>query len=96
MIKKLILLWSVFGVFILNAQEYFPKNDGVNSKNTNFTAFTNAKIFITPSKSINEGTLLIQDGNVINVGKTVAIPKNTVIIDLKNKKVKTLSFIIRV
>ena len=62
MIKKLILLWSVFGVFILNAQEYFPKNDGVNSKNTNFTAFTNAKIFITPSKSINEGTLLIQDG----------------------------------
>ena len=85
MIKKLILLWSVFGVFILNAQEYFPKNDGVNSKNTNFTAFTNAKIFITPSKSINEGTLLIQDGNVINVGKTVAIPKNTVIIDLKGK-----------
>ena len=87
MIKKLILLWSVFGVFILNAQEYFPKNDGVNSKNTNFTAFTNAKIFITPSKSINEGTLLIQDGNVINVGKTVAIPKNTVIIDLKGKSI---------
>ena len=87
MIKKLILLWSVFGVFILNAQEYFPKNDGVNSKNTNFTAFTNAKIFITPSKSINEGTLLIQDGNVINVGKTVAIPKNTVIIDLKDKSI---------
>ena len=87
MIKKLILLWSVFGVFILNAQEYFPKNDGVNSKNTNFTAFTNAKIFITPSISINEGTLLIQDGNVINVGKTVAIPKNTVIIDLKGKSI---------
>ena len=87
MIKKLILLWSVFGVFILNAQEYFPKNDGVNSKNTNFTAFTNAKIFITPSISINEGTLLIQDGNVINVGKTVAIPKNTVIIDLKDKSI---------
>ncbi|MDC0630039.1 amidohydrolase family protein [Flavobacteriaceae bacterium] len=81
------LLWSVFGVFILNAQEYFPKNDGVNSKNTNFTAFTNAKIFITPSISINEGTLLIQDGNVINVGKTVAIPKNTVIIDLKDKSI---------
>ena len=87
MIKKLILLWSVFGVFILNAQEYFPKNDGVNSKNTNFTAFTNAKIFITPSKSINEGTLLIQDGNVVNVGKTVAIPKNTLIIDLKGKSI---------
>ena len=45
------------------------------------------KIFITPSKSINEGTLLIQDGNVINVGKTVAIPKNTVIIDLKGKSI---------
>ena len=88
MIKKLILLWSVFGVFILNAQEYFPKNDGVNSKNTNFTAITNAKIFITPSKSINEGTLLIQEGNVINVGNNCCeFPKNTVIIDLKGKSI---------
>ena len=60
--KKLIILWSFFGAFTLFAQDYFPKNDGVKSKNTNFTAITNAKIFITPSESIENGTLLIQQG----------------------------------
>ncbi|MDC1539968.1 amidohydrolase family protein [Flavobacteriaceae bacterium] len=87
MIKRLIFLWSVFGAFTVFAQDYFPKNDGVNSKNTNFTAFTNAKIFVTPSKSIQNGTLLIQNGKVINVGNTLVIPKNTVIIDLKGKSI---------
>ena len=87
MIKRLIFLWSVFGAFTVFAQDYFPKNDGVKSKNTNFTAFTNAKIFVTPSKSIQNGTLLIQNGKVINVGNTLVIPKNTVIIDLKGKSI---------
>jgi len=57
--KKLIFLWSLFGVFSVFAQDYFPKNDGVKSKNTNFTAITNAKIFITPTQHIENGTLLI-------------------------------------
>jgi len=87
MIKRLILLCSLLGAFTVFAQDYFPKNDGVKSKNTNFTAFTNAKIFVTPSKSIQNGTLLIQDGKVINVGTTLIIPKNTVIIDLKGKSI---------
>ena len=85
--KKLILLWSFFGAFALSAQDYFPKNDGVKSKNTNFTAITNAKIFITPSESIENGTLLIQEGKVINVGANVVLPKNTVIIDIKGKSI---------
>ena len=87
MIKRLILLCSLLGAFTVFAQDYFPKNDGVKSKNTNFTAFTNAKIFVTPSKSIQNSTLLIQDGKVINVGTTLIIPKNTVIIDLKGKSI---------
>ena len=40
------LLWC--GASVL-AQDYFPENDGVKSKNNNYTAFTNAKIFVTPS-----------------------------------------------
>ncbi|MDB9874424.1 amidohydrolase family protein, partial [Flavobacteriaceae bacterium] len=57
------------------------------SKNTNFTAITNAKIFITPSESIENGTLLIQEGKVVNVGTNVDLPKNTVIIDVKGKSI---------
>jgi len=67
------------------AQDYFPKNSGVKSKNNNFTAFTHAKIHVTPTQIISDGTLLIQNGKVIQVGKSVSIPKNTVVIDLKGK-----------
>ena len=86
--KKLIfLLWSFFGTFALSAQDYFPKNDGVKSKNTNFTAITNAKIFITPSESIENGTLLIQEGKVVNIGNSIELPENTIIIDIKGKSI---------
>ena len=45
------------------------------------------KSFITPSESIENGTLLIQEGKVINVGANVVLPKNTVIIDIKGKSI---------
>jgi imidazolonepropionase-like amidohydrolase len=69
------------------AQEYFPKNDGVKSKNTNFTAFTNAKIYVTPTQVIDKGTLLIHDGKVVASGTSVNIPKNAVVIDVLGKSI---------
>jgi len=71
----------------LSAQDYFPKNDGVKAKNNNYTAFTNAKIYVTPTQVIDGGTLLIQNGKVIQVGKAVTIPQNTVQVDLSGKSV---------
>jgi len=59
----------------LSAQEHFPENDGVKSKNNNFTAFTNAKIYSTPTLVIDGGTLLIQNGKVVQVGKSVRLPR---------------------
>lgn len=69
----------------LMSQEYFPKNDGVKAKNNNYTAFTNAKIYVTPTQIIDKGTLLIHDGKVVQAGKTVTIPSNAVIVDLQGK-----------
>jgi len=83
----IVLLCSLFCFTSLLAQEYFPKNDGVKSDNTNYTAFTNAKIFVTPTQIIKKGTLLIKDGKVVNVGTTVNIPKNALTIDLSGKSV---------
>ena len=71
----------------LFAQEYFPKNDGVKSKDNNYTAFTNAKIYVTPTQIINGGTLLIQHGKVVQAGKSIPIPKNTITVDLTGKSV---------
>ncbi|MCL6462714.1 MAG: amidohydrolase family protein [Flavobacterium micromati] len=85
--KFLILL--LFSCFLPKtyAQQYFPNNEGVPNKTTNFTAFTNAKIYVTPTQIIDNGTLLIQNGKVIATGKTVAIPKNSVIINLEGKSI---------
>src|SRR5680860_1478207 len=67
------------------AQEYFPTNDGVKAENNNFTALTNAKIYATPTEVVNEGTLLFRKGKVVAVGKSVTLPKNTVVIDVSGK-----------
>jgi imidazolonepropionase-like amidohydrolase len=69
------------------AQDYFPKNDGVVSNNTNYTALTNAKIYVTPTQVIEKGTLLIKDGKVVSVGSSVSIPKNTNIIDVSGNSI---------
>src|SRR5210317_1417826 len=71
----------------LYAQDYFPKNDGVVSKNTNYIAITNAKIYVTPTQVIEKGTLLIKDGKVVNSGPTVTIPKNSNVIDASGKSI---------
>ena len=83
--KITLLLLSCFFSSIIFAQDYFPKNDGVKEKNNNYTAFTNATLFVTPSEKVKNGTLLIQNGKVVASGKSVDIPENSVVIDLKGK-----------
>ena len=76
-----------FCSFALYAQDYFPKNDGVKTENTSYQAFTNGKIFVTPTQTIENGTLLIKDGKVITTGNQVTLPKNTTVVDLKGKSI---------
>lgn len=78
------ILWCGSSLF---AQDYFPENDGVKSKNNNYTAFTNAKIYVTPTQIIEGGTLLIQNGKVKQVGTSVTLPKNTVVVDIKGHSI---------
>ncbi|WP_425076007.1 amidohydrolase family protein [Psychroserpens sp. S379A] len=73
--------------FSLLAQEYFPKNDGVKAVNSNYTAFVNAKIYITPSQVIDQGTLLIKDGKVVSSGASVSLPKNTTVVNVEGKSI---------
>ena len=87
MSKQLYLCLLFLCSSFLFAQDYFPKNDGVSNPNTNYTAFTNAKIHITPTEIINNGTLLIKDGKIISSGKNVTLPENTITIDIKGKSI---------
>ncbi|RZS93234.1 amidohydrolase family protein [Aquimarina brevivitae] len=86
--KKLLVSLAVIGVCMsVHAQEYFPKNDGVKTTNSNYTVFTNATIHTTPDEFINKGTLVVQKGKIVAVGKSASIPKNSVVIDLQGKHI---------
>ena len=84
-----ILLLLILGIFIpkINAQDYFPNNEGVQNKNSNFIVFTNAKIYVTPTQIIEKGNLLIQNGKVVGVGAAITIPKNCMTINLEGKSI---------
>ncbi len=84
--RKSVLLCLIFlSITNLIAQDYFPTNSGLKQENNNFTAFTNAVIYITPTEVIKNGTLLIQDGKVIASGKSVSIPENAIVVELNGK-----------
>ena len=76
-----------FLVLGANAQDYFPINKGVKTTNQTMVAFTNAMIYVTPEKVIKKGTLLINDGKVIAVGKSIKIPKGAQIVNASNKTI---------
>ena len=50
-------------------------------------AFTNAKIYVTPTNIIKKGTLLVKDGKVVQASNSVKIPRDAKIIDLSGKVV---------
>ncbi|MFC0605425.1 amidohydrolase family protein [Winogradskyella pulchriflava] len=81
---RLLIFMCSFSLF---AQDYFPSNTGVIANNSNYTAFTNATIHVSPTEVIDNGTLLIKDGKVVSVGKSVTIPKNTTTVDLSGKTI---------
>lgn len=83
--KVFLFIFFFTGIFSSIAQEYFPENEGLKEENNNYTAFTNATIYVTPTQVIKNGTLLIQNGKVINTGTSVTIPKNSVRINLEGK-----------
>ena len=70
---------------LIFAQEYFPKNDGVSNNNSNYTAFTNATIYVNANQKIENATLLIQNGKVLQVGTSVKLPENTKVVNLEGK-----------
>ncbi|WP_298313018.1 amidohydrolase family protein [uncultured Aquimarina sp.] len=86
--KKLLLsLLVIFMGFNFYAQEYFPKNDGVKTSNSNYTVFTNAIIHTSPETEIKNGILIIQKGKITQVGTGLSIPKNSIVIDLQGKHI---------
>ncbi len=66
------------------AQEYFPVN-GISQEKQITIAFTNARIFIDYKTILDQATLIIRDDKVTDVGTTVSIPADALVIDLNGK-----------
>jgi imidazolonepropionase-like amidohydrolase len=82
--KITLLLSGLLFALLLHAQETFPVN-GVADKREGCYAFTNATIVQNTQSTLQKATLVIRDGKIVSVGVGVAIPKDAVVIDCKDK-----------
>jgi hypothetical protein len=79
-----VLIFLIFFSVKFYTQSTFPTN-GAPFNTHSIYAFTNANIYVDFETIIKNGTLLIQDGMILNVGEKIEVPKNAVVYDLKGK-----------
>src|SRR6266436_6257482 len=65
---------------------YFPKSASAQSQRTVY-AITHAKIFTLSGAAIEDGTVVIQNGKIANVGAAVEVPAGAQVIDGKGLQV---------
>ena len=80
------LLTAAFALLVLMvwSQETITPNDVQDNRSRAF-AFTNAAIMVDYQTKIENATLLIKDGKVVQVGANVTVPKGYSSVDLKGK-----------
>ena len=84
--KKLIFGLACLSFKLLYPQTTFPTNGAPNPVHTTY-AFINAVIHVNEETTINNGTLLIKDGKIIDAIANGTAPKNAVVYDLKGKHI---------
>lgn len=83
--KRFILLVLVSVTVNLFAQETTFHRNGPDDYREGVHAFTHAVIFKTYNTRLEDATLLIRDGKVVEVGTNVALPKGAIVHDMKGK-----------
>ncbi|HTB05394.1 MAG TPA: amidohydrolase family protein [Bacteroidia bacterium] len=84
--RKLIFTLSllVLCITLTKAQGTFPIN-GTHDVRHNYYAFTHAHIYQDYQTILDDATLLVKDGEIVDIGTNVTLPAGTVIIDCKNR-----------
>ncbi|TDB64643.1 amidohydrolase family protein [Arundinibacter roseus] len=82
------LVWTLVGLLAFStlsmAQQTFPRNGAYDERPGRY-AFINATVVVDPQTTLEKGTLLIENGKIVEVGPSVRIPKGTFTIDLQGK-----------
>ncbi|MDP2187548.1 MAG: amidohydrolase family protein [Sphingobacteriaceae bacterium] len=84
--KKILFLLFVWSGFALTAfaQPHFPFN-GVQDERPTAWLLTNANIVTQPGQLLESGMMLIRDGKVVEIAKTIAQPADAQLLDLQGK-----------
>jgi len=82
--KIKLLIYGLFFVSLLQAQETFPVN-GVADKRNGCFAFIHATIVKDAQTTLQNATLVVRERKIIAVGNNISIPKDAVVIDCKDK-----------
>lgn len=88
MLKRIFFFCSAIPFLCKNitAQTTFPSNGVPNPVHTIY-AFTNAIIHVDHETTLAKGVLIIQDGKILSVSETAAIPKEAIVTDLNGKHI---------
>ncbi len=78
------LIWLLGANILLLAQETFPTN-GVQDKRVGYYAFTHVTLQVDYQTRLEDATLIIKNGKVVNAGKGLPVPAGAQEIDLKGK-----------
>ncbi len=78
------LILGLFSGSSIAQKNGIPLN-GVYSPTHTVYAFTNAHLVISANQEIENGTLVIQDGKVLNAGAGIEVPVNAVVLDVNGK-----------
>jgi imidazolonepropionase-like amidohydrolase len=73
-------------LFVITSFAYFTGTSGAQSQLTTY-AITHAKIFTLSGAAIDDGTIVIQNGKIANVGAAVEVPPGAKVIDGKGLQV---------
>ncbi|MEY4330260.1 MAG: hypothetical protein RL609_1008 [Bacteroidota bacterium] len=84
--RKLFTCAAILGTICLQAQPTFPVN-GAREKDVVPTALTHAIVHINATTIIEDATLLIAQGRIVNVGNDISIPAGTVEISCQGKHI---------
>jgi len=84
--NRLLFCVFCFGVRLIFSQSSYPTNGAPNPIHTTY-AFVNVIIHVDENTTLNNATLIIKDGKIIDAAEKLTAPKNSIVVDLKGKHI---------
>ncbi len=84
--RKLFTCAALLVTFCIQGQPTFPSN-GAREKDGVYTALTHATVHVNEVTSLDDATVLIYQGKIVNVGHQIQLPKGTIEVACHDKHI---------